>query len=555
MSKFVIDSVDLLTGGERLRSFISITQKELRSMSTFPSIEAQFAVERQITRTPKKCLVDNAQLPMKALSDFKRINEIVKDVTIDLTCDEISNARSFIEHALEKFTSNLTGDIQNTLNLSLLLSLWKYGPGSSRGTKATHFADKILVRKPTVTMKAKPLARLLRLMNPHLSAFDGETGCEFKVVTGSSISTVPKNEETHRTICTEPLMNMALQLGAGVYIERALRTVGLDIRSQAELNFILADIGSKHKDLATLDLKSASDLISPRLIELLWPRPWYDLLMTIRSESTLISGEEVSLNMMSTMGNGFTFPMMTLTLLALVYSNQSKEDSKPFFINYCNTGVFGDDIIIPTSEYSSMVSILSRAGLIVNTDKSYSTGYFRESCGGDFYRGYNVTPFYVKELRNDAQVYVAINSLVDWCASHEIWLYNTLFYLMSLLHKPEKPFFTPVWSDPTTGIRSSRVSSRYKELLVIKVPVVRLVDKIDPNALTLMITGGYVNSAGDQGKHIMYNRKHRQEDDDPIEYYISDARLPKGFLDGRDSVVRCPEKNDKVERFLTLALS
>jgi len=39
MSKFVIDSVDLLTGGERLRSFISITQKELRSMSTFPSIK------------------------------------------------------------------------------------------------------------------------------------------------------------------------------------------------------------------------------------------------------------------------------------------------------------------------------------------------------------------------------------------------------------------------------------------------------------------------------------------------------------------------------------
>jgi hypothetical protein len=53
--------------------------------------------------------------------------------------------------------------------------------------------------------------------------------------------------------------------------------------------------------------------------------------------------------------------------------------------------VYGDDIIVPVEHVSPVISSLEAFGLKVNTGKSFWRGAFRESCGGDYYRGVDVS--------------------------------------------------------------------------------------------------------------------------------------------------------------------
>lgn len=54
--------------------------------------------------------------------------------------------------------------------------------------------------------------------------------------------------------------------------------------------------------------------------------------------------------------------------------------------------VYGDDIIIPTDGFDSMIEWLQKFDLIPNRGKSFSKSFFREACGMDAYKGYDVTP-------------------------------------------------------------------------------------------------------------------------------------------------------------------
>jgi len=56
--------------------------------------------------------------------------------------------------------------------------------------------------------------------------------------------------------------------------------------------------------------------------------------------------------------------------------------------------VYGDDIIVPAHEYTRVASALKSFGFKVNEKKSFYKGHFRESCGADFFMGYDVS--YVK---------------------------------------------------------------------------------------------------------------------------------------------------------------
>lgn len=519
---------------ERLRSLLSITEKELhdRINSNYPrtSVPQSAALLRQVERLRKRSRITSEKdLQAEAFEQFGVTNQYCAGIVPCLDDSILNNARDFIREALERYTTANSGSIQESLDLGLLFSLWKYGPGASSGTRFTHFADKIRIEQPTVTRRARPLATLLRKLNPHLWAFDGLKSCEFTEVRGSTLSSVPKNEETERTIATEPLMNMALELSSGMYIEGALRCVGIDIKDQQEKNKLLAELGSINDSLATIDLKSASDLISIALIKLLWPPEWFYLLSTIRSEEVRINGDWVRLNMMSTMGNGFTFPMMTLTLLSLVYAVQSARLHRRFYVDYTTTAVFGDDIIVPTVDYDALVKTLGDAGLIVNTDKSYAAGPFRESCGGDFWNGENITPFYIESLCDDPDIYVAINKIHDWCGWVGIYLPKTISYLLRMVE--HEPFLVPRWSNPTEGILSSSVSGRYKRWVPDRRSRTLDLLSIHASLAVLIAIGGFVTSTS--GSRVCFTPRSKK-----MRYILDRARMPRGFLDGHNHVLR-----------------
>jgi len=513
-------------GEERLRSLIAITEQELTSYEDtyVTNISQSAAILRQIERLRKRCVLSNAvDLRKLAFDNFLELNGSVSNTPLDLCSSFVSDATDFIRHALERYTSSISGDVQNSLNLGYLLQNWTFGPGSSAGVEGTHFFEKLVSDNLTVTKGALPYAKLLRKLNPHIYRFDANRTLDFTLVRGSKLSSVPKNEDTERTICIEPLYNMALQLAAGKYIEGALRAVGIDIRDQQGKNKNLAGIGSITDGLATIDLKSASDLISLSLIKTLWPPEWYALFTAIRSPECNVAGDWHTLNMVSTMGNGFTFPMMTLTLLALLYAVSPSK--KRFFVDYTTCGVYGDDIICPVDSFLSVKNALVNCRLIVNEDKSYSAGPFRESCGGDFWFGVNITPFYLSTLSSDPDIYNSINKILDWCGRNNLFLPRTLEFLLSMLDG--KPCLVPEWMNPDQGVRTNLVSGRYSYWAPELRRKVICLDAVDDNLALLLVIGGYVTSSS--GSKVCYMPRSNK-----TRYVLEHSRLPRGFCDGTD---------------------
>jgi hypothetical protein len=187
---------------------------------------------------------------------------------------------------------------------------------------------------------------------------------------------------------------MFMQKGVGDAIRSRLRRVGIDLNDQSR-NRELAREGSINDLLATIDLSSASDSIAYSLVESIVPIAWFSLLSGLRSPITTIDGDDHVNAMFSSMGNGFTFELESLIFYSLARATA-------YFMNEKGTiSVYGDDIIIPASLCPDLTYVLEFCGFSVNTEKSFSSGPFRESCGGHYYYGSDITPFYLRAPLND----------------------------------------------------------------------------------------------------------------------------------------------------------
>jgi len=527
-------------GDERLRSFRLVLKQELDKKGD------SFAVLRQKERLSKKMSFSDVSqdLTDKAFDDFITLNTRLGQVEVNLDPYIHSNAQLFIERALMNSNARRTGAIQCTLDYSELLNDWRFGPGASNGMSGSHFADKV-TQPFSSDGKCLDLGRLLRRMNPYMSAFDCDREESLCVVPGSLLSTVPKNEDTMRTIAIEPLVNMTFQLSLGLQIERALDYIGIHISgepglNQASRNKLLARSGSITGKLATIDLKSASDMFQPKLVRMLFPDDMFNFMMKIRSEYTEIRGELHKLNMISTMGNGFTFPMMTMTFVALYYGFLCKKGAqKSFHLDYQSFGVFGDDIILPVEHFQEFCDVLTEAGLVINKDKSFVEGPFRESCGGDYWNGVDVTPFYPKSLADDAEIYVVINQLLEWCAKTHKSLDNTLKFLIGCLYDPTKPLLVPEWYPDYSGIRTTLVPKRFTALAIY--PQYRTIP--ESPLLYVGCLHGSVSQSAD-GSFKILPRETRKR------YKVERCRLPSGWVTGRDP---CKRENE-VSRYIDFAI-
>jgi len=216
-------------------------------------------------------------------------------------------------------------------------------------------------------------------------------------VQGNRFSTVPKNNLKDRPICIEPLANILTQRRIGIGLRSSLLDVGIDIRHTADLHRMMIG-ASKY---ATVDLKNASDRISIHLIRYLLPKRVFDLIEQARSEMTLgLDGEFYFIKKISSMGNGFTFELMSLILTALCKSYTS------------DTSVFGDDIIIPNAHVSELLLDLENGQFIVNGDKTFINSDYRESCGAHFLDGHGYVESYdFKWLENVGELITCINKL------------------------------------------------------------------------------------------------------------------------------------------------
>jgi len=527
---------------QHLAAFFHAMQDDLLPQTRDTLIKGE-ARKRLRDRCTKKALLAQDSLRAKTFASFIETNSLMEGRDHTLDREIVDNAAWFIYNMLHRYTKRERAeDIQQTLDLDLLFSFWQFGPGASNGVKGTHTAVK-LEQPWSCTSQAEPLVLELRSRNYYLYANDCMGGIATVEVDGSRLATVPKNQETERTIAIEPLGNMALQLAAGKYLSNALRCIGLDISSQQPKNKALACLGSLNGSFATIDLKSASDMISIPLVRALFPKPWVEFFETTRSHKTHIPGYgSVELNMMSTMGNGFTFPMMTIIFVALLYAYRACLGGPTLWVDWSTAAVYGDDIIVKTNEYDSFCSLLTQAGFIINHDKSFYDGPFRESCGGDYYAGIEITPFYVRSLRCDSEVYIALNQLLFWSSKHDIWMPKSFDYLLSILKGPIK--LVPEWHSFDEGLCTVSVLGRYKYL-----KRVQIYSKLSPESLyaCMLVCGGYVRPSG--ADLLFLPRSNFAK------WQVRRARIPKSILDGWDPLAGSRADSYKRARYLQIYLA
>nr|UJQ85820.1 MAG: hypothetical protein 3 [Leviviridae sp.]UJQ85953.1 MAG: putative replicase protein [Leviviridae sp.] len=378
---------------------------------------------------------DASHLEAVAVATFKQCNDNCLSVKIEV--------EGYVGLAIAKAKAGIdalyySGDSQSAaFTLHDMCSMGDCGPGSSLGTKRTDFLGKMF--ESEFTMTDVGLYRFyMSQMSPRwkqANTWRAEVCGDFELRSCSKLSSVPKNETTNRTICTEPSLNMFFQLGAGACIERLLsKGHNIDLTTQTSTNKRMAREGSINGKFSTIDLRSASDTISTTLVKHLLPRHLFALLDLIRSKRVKHDAEEFELHMFSSMGNGFTFPLQTLIFAELVRGAYDILGISPITSGPDrNYSVFGDDIICLKEAYNFVCQVLSACGFTVNDDKSFSVGAFRESCGGDYFKGFDIRAVYLRKVNATQHIYSAFNRLTRWSAKYSIDLSGVLLYLKGLV--------------------------------------------------------------------------------------------------------------------------
>lgn len=169
----------------------------------------------------------------------------------------------------------------------------------------------------------------------------------------------------------------------------------------------------------TVDLSSASDLLSNELVSESFSPELYRLLKLCRSKRVRVGKKVVEVKMFAGMGSAVTFPVQTLIFTAIsllavtrslyikqfgdtevTYADALREylgqdlrkqyDVAKYLRKIC---VYGDDIIIPDIGTAELFYLLEHLGLRVNHDKSFfGNSAVREACGIFALAGRDITP-------------------------------------------------------------------------------------------------------------------------------------------------------------------
>jgi hypothetical protein len=227
-----------------------------------------------------------------------------------------------------------------------------------------------------------------------------------------AIQAVPKNWKTYRIVSKEPVAYQFMQLGASAAIQDYLKMRLTSISKHycvdtEDENRELARLGSIDGSYATVDLSHASDSVSLELA-----LSWFDescLGLFVRNLRTTyakfdleISGFEsaekvqdlIRVEKFAPMGSGLCFPIESIVFCSISESavRHTRDASRRY-------AVYGDDIVIDSKAVPWLLEELRDKGFSPNLKKTFFgtkangvNDFFRESCGGEYLNGYDVTP-------------------------------------------------------------------------------------------------------------------------------------------------------------------
>lgn len=311
----------------------------------------------------------------------------------------------------ETFTSNkgrvsvkqklMTGEWTVTYNLVdwavLLIGKHKYLRDCALARLWAHIADPYMQELQTLVIQGEILPD--DMFNIAVKVF------LLQKVNGARGSSVAKNNSVRRFINIEPLFNVIYQRAVALVVRKALSKQGNDLHDGQTIHRELI----RSSVYSTLDLRNASDsnifIAAEALLHTGCPELWAAV-RTGRSYTTILTypdghvEEHVNCKL-SSMGNGYTFEIMTLILLsqARVVDMQSR--------------VYGDDIIIRSEFAEVYAKHLELTGWCINPSKTFINSSFRESCGGFYHdgRGY-LTSYDVEYITNVQELVTVCNKLL-----------------------------------------------------------------------------------------------------------------------------------------------
>jgi hypothetical protein len=269
---------------------------------------------------------------------------------------------------------------------------------------------------------------------------------------------VDKTWKSLRMIMPNTTLGTLYSGGLGKVIESRLRNSGYDIRTLQPIHRGLAQEASLTGKYVTADQSLASDNITVALIRALFPRPWAAALEYGRIETISLYGATVHTPTFSTMGIGFTFPLQTLVFLAVLSGIRSYLGDETLLIS-----AYGDDLIYSKEMHDLVTEVFPKLGLILNQEKTFSDGWFRESCGGDYFRGLDVRPYLlgradgstIKGRAGEAYLYKAFNGLTARWSLDEVP--SAVQLILSELDKVKRgvpPYVVPNDFPDTAGLKA-----------------------------------------------------------------------------------------------------
>jgi len=231
----------------------------------------------------------------------------------------------------------------------------------------------------------------------------------------SRLICVPKTAKGPRLIAAEPTSHQwCQQLLLRFLFDQCRTHFGvhfIDFKDQNKSGDMVLQ-ASLDRELATVDLSDASDRLTCWTVERIF-RTNASLVSALHAARTRYIRDEISdvpsflsLRKFASQGTATTFPVMSLVMLCIALGSTLDHTDRVTWARMkelrTKVRVFGDDIILPTYGYERLVRAMDLLQLKVNTAKSYIHGHFRESCGTDGFRGYNVTPVKPRTLVADS---------------------------------------------------------------------------------------------------------------------------------------------------------
>lgn len=201
----------------------------------------------------------------------------------------------------------------------------------------------------------------------------------------SVVLTVPKDSKSRRVIAKEPKEYQYIQGAIASWLKDYLPRFSngaIEFKDQSK-NKLAAQRG-----MCTIDLSAASDCVTLSLVERIFPPEFLNSFIACRVPRFSIGdGSERVLNIFATMGSGLCFPILALSIYALIRGIQTTFGLPPEELH-----IYGDDICCSERLFPYIMKYFPMVGMIPNQKKCFSRGLFRESCGGEFFQNTDVTP-------------------------------------------------------------------------------------------------------------------------------------------------------------------